>query len=308
MRAAAPSHPSGPHKHAGAHTSINGGMQSKPSERLESFAAARLRLGDVAGIVRVRERTGAAMQIRITGSKPRVERIECEPRGDVLVISDPACVGGDTFARRGAVRTRAQVFGPGVSFGTVGSHVHIADAEVVVSSSHGSHVVSAHGDVVHVDHHDGDLEIVVDVPPQTPITIEAASGRYRVDDVKGSLDVRLTGVADVRAGSVGPSQIDLGGTSRAEILAVSGRELRARIAAAGQLTVREGEVDTLIVTVADAGKAVFGGVTARADLSVTGTGKIRVNQVTESLVDRQEGLGRISVHVPPRRDPGSFWR
>jgi hypothetical protein len=44
-----------------------------------------------------------------------------------------------------------------------------------------------------------------------------------------------------------------------------------------------------------------------ASLSLMGSGDIRVNEVTESLNDRSMGSGRIRVHVPPRRDPGSFW-
>jgi len=281
-------------------------MQSERTERVETFAATRLHVSDIVGTVQVRELGGVTVAVRITGSKGRVERIRCEPCGDVLHISDPDRDRGATIIADSAGGTKTHVFGggSGVSVTTVSSDVHCAGAGVVVSTSR---VISGEGEVADIASDRRDVEIVVDAPPHSPITIDGASGRYRIGDLGGRLDVRLTGISDLSAGRVAGSYVEIGDASRADIVAVSGRELRARITGTGQLTVREGQVDELIVSVSDAGRAVFGGVAARADLSVSGMGRIRVNQVTQSLVDRQVGLGRVSVHVPPRRDPGSFW-
>jgi len=278
-------------------------MRPDESEREESFHAARLHVREIPGTVQLRAGAGAAMRVRITGSKKLVEQIACRACGDLLHISGPTRQTRVAVIDAGAGSTRAHASVSGVSVTTVSTSVHAAGADVVTSSR----VITDHGEVVRIDSDTQAVEIVVDVPVHAPITVEGAGGRYRIGDIEGRLDVRLNGIGELIAGRIATGHVDLSGASRVQIVAVDGPELRVRISGTGELTVREGHVEDLIVTVTDAGKAIFGGVATRADLSASATGSIRINQVTASLVERQEGLSRISVHGPPRRDPDSFW-
>jgi hypothetical protein len=284
-------------------------------ERNETYKAIRLQVSDIPGTVQVRVGKEAAMQVQITGPEKLVERIRREVRGDVLHISGPQLGGGGTTIvsrSRGGVQTNVFSGGgggmviQGGNFGIISTGrggLVIGGGNVVVS---GGRVVSGGGDVTYIESEE--VRIVVDVPRHTPITIdEGLVGSYEIGDTEGPLDLRMKGGGDVTAGRVAATRVAIQGSSDVEISAVNGRALHVAIQGSGDVTVREGQVDNLDLTVQGSGDAVYGGTAMSASLSLMGSGDIRVNEVTESLNDRSMGSGRIRVHVPPRRDPGSFW-
>jgi hypothetical protein len=282
-------------------------------ERNETHKAIKLHMSDIPGTVQVRVGKTAAMQVQITGPEKLVEQIRREVRGDVLHISGPQLGGDGTTVistSRGGVQTNVFSGGgrmviQGGNFGVVntGRGGVVIGGNVVIS---GGRVVSGGGDVTYIESEE--VRIVVDVPRQTPITIdEGLVGSYEIGDIEGPLDLRMKGGGDVTAGRVAATRVSIQGSSDVEISAVTGRALHVSIQGSGDVTVREGQVDNLDVSVQGSGDVVYGGTAKSASLSVMGSGDIRVNEVTESLNDRSMGSGRIRVHVHPRRDPNSFW-
>lgn len=154
----------------------------------------------------------------------------------------------------------------------------------------------------------GDLRVVVGVPSGTPVTIETGlCGWYRVGDTNGSLVLRVDGMSEVVAGRVADVDLEVQDMGKLEIAAVVGRELRATVRDGGHAVVRAGKVEVLALTAGVVGTGIFGGLAQKAHLTTTDGGCIRVNVVTEDLTEQCSVTGRINVHVPPRRDPGTFW-
>jgi hypothetical protein len=266
----------------------------------ETFPARRLQVAEIPGTVQVRGGERATMQVQIAGPKELVERIGRELHGDVLRITAPRsrAGGGMTVISRSGSRVQANVFSSQIS---VASGAVVGEENVTIA---GGRIVGGGSD----DEPDGEAAIVVDVPLRTPIAIDAGLfGNYELGDIEGPLRVRMRGGGNVTAGGMGTTRVSLQGAGDVEISGVNGSLLEVAILGAGDVTVRDGQVDHLDVTVQGSGDAVYGGSARHANLSVMGAGDIRVNQVTESLKDRFMGTGRIRVHVPPRRDPDSYW-
>lgn len=282
----------------------------------DTFMARRLQVTDIPGTVQVRMGETATMRVQITGPKNLVERIQREVIGDCLHISGPRLGGsGGTTVISNSRGGRHTVIssGPGsiavggAIFGSVRTGpggVFVSGGDVVIS---GGRVISGGEDVTVIKAQE-DVRVVVDVPAGTPITIdEGLFGSYEIGDIEGPLDLRLKGGGNVAAGRVGPTRVSIHGSSDVRVASVNGRALNVAIQGSGDVTVRDGQVDNLDVTIQGSGDVVYGGTARSANLTIHGSGDIRVNQVTDTLNKHTMGIGDIDVHVPPRRDPGSFW-
>lgn len=263
--------------------------------RGDEFDAVRLRLADIPGkaIVRTGSRSGR-MSVAITGPESLKEKIRLYVSQGTLNVVGPAGGGGGgtVFASQDGVTVVSGTVSGGMSI--VGGRVYVDGAEVPVGGG-GAPV--------------GRVEVVVEVPWATPVEIkDGVAGRYEVDDTQGALIVDLHGSGGVIAGRVGPAQVTIRGAAEVLIQSVTGQALEGRITGAGEMTVREGQVDQVKFKVTGSANAIYGGLAVHADLSVTGTGEIRVNEVTGRVRESRTGMGEISVHRRPQGDPNAFWR
>ena len=291
-------------------------MSTDDTERDDTFQASRLHVSDIPGATLIRVGTGTSMRVRVSGPAKLAERIRSEVAGGTLKVSGPPGAGGGVTvvsshggssvfqSGRGSVQTNVFSAGRNVVIGGRGAGMIVStgDGVVIVDGK----VISG-GEGVTVIGDQGSVQVVIEVPPVTPVTVEdAGGGNYELGDIAGTLDVRLSGSGRVTAGRMAATRAAIHGSGDVRVGSVT-QALRIAIHGSGDASVRAGNVDELDISIQGSGDAVFGGTARRASLSVMGSGDIRVNQVTESLTKNCMGSGDIDIHVPPRRDPGSFW-
>jgi len=137
-------------------------------------------------------------------------------------------------------------------------------------------------------------------------------GDWNVADQTGPLRVRLSGSGDVRAGSVGLADLVVSGSSDVRLRTVrnglyaviSGSgdvtadavdgPLRARIGGSGDVRVRGGAVTDMDVTVSGSGDVKLGGVAQTLTAQVSGSGDVSAARVTGAVVKHVSGSGDVT--------------
>ena len=237
------------------------------------LAATTLRVTNIPGTTRVKLASPGRrdMAIELSGPEAVLNNISWQVRGGVLHISGTDNAGGNIVVSDSGpgFRSRMTVRGGrgGVVIGGRGGMV-VSGGGTVMTSGGGQTVISTggRGGTVIVDGkvvsgpgagqdaEAGEAELTVFVPEGTPAQIaDDGSGNYELGDLRGTLDLRIEGFSQVRAGALTATRIRIGGSAEIEIASVLDA-LRADIAGSGRISVLAGEVGQLRLSVSGSGQ------------------------------------------------------
>jgi hypothetical protein len=271
------------------------------------LSASRLRVTNIPGTTRVRlaQPSATQMAIELSGPESLIKDISWEVRDGTLHVTGPAGGGGTIISS-----------GPGFQSVIRGSRggmiVSSAGGQTVISTGGRGGQVIVNGKIVSGPGaggaaEAGEAELTVYVPEGTPVQVaDDGAGNYELNDLRGTLDLKIEGHSQVRAGVMRATRISIGGSGGVEIAAVLDA-LRVNISGSGHVDVAAGEVGQLTASISGSGRVSYAGTAADADLDVSGSGRIRVDTVTGSLHRDVSGSGRIDVREQPRRSRDDFW-
>lgn len=148
------------------------------------------------------------------------------------------------------------------------------------------------------------VDVAVEVPPRTKITIEDKTPvYYRMGDLDAPLELSLDGSSVAHIEWVKTAKVSVG-NARVAIAGARARSLDGAVSKAGQLIVYRGKVENLWLT-AWSGEAVYGGSARSADL-FSDAANVLVYRVQQTL--HRRGSGVIDVRFPPEPyDSDTFW-
>lgn len=276
--------------------------------------ASALRVTNIPGTTRIRVAPPSSrdMSIELSGPEAVLKDISWEVRGGTLHITGPEGGGGGMIiSSSGSGDVFIGSRSVSVVRGGRGVSVVSSGQQTVISTGGRNRTIIVDGKVVSGPGagagEPGEAELTVRVPEGTPVQIaDDGDGTYEIIDTRGSLDLKLEGSSQVRAGLVDATRIAIGGSADVGIARVNG-SFRASISGSGQVQAGGGEVGQLRLSISGSGFIGFAGTAADADLDVSGSGRIRVDTVTGALNRDVSGSGSIDVRVQPRRSAGSFW-
>lgn len=139
------------------------------------------------------------------------------------------------------------------------------------------------------------LKAMVRVPKGTQLDLSGAFEVATVGDTQGPLQVALQGDGDLNVGSVADTVLSLQGGGDVTIKEVNGSTLTISLQGSGDVNVEGGKVNALSVTIQGSGDVSFDGHADNANLSVTGSGDIKIARVTNIPVRRTIGSGSIEI-------------
>lgn len=136
---------------------------------------------------------------------------------------------------------------------------------------------------------------VIDIGPSDSADVGMSGcGAMRVADVAGALSMAASGSGDATAGAAGEAHVRMAGSGSAHLGAVRGR---LSVALAGSGSVDAAAVDgALEVRSAGSGETdVAGGAVTTADITVAGSGDVRIAAPVQTLTVRLVGSGDVTV-------------
>jgi hypothetical protein len=158
-----------------------------------------------------------------------------------------------------------------------------------------------------------DGAIVGEIGQAQSVNLEQKRCSYwRIGDVAGPLNLSLSGLGDVRAGSSGSALLRVAGLGDVRVRStgaltstMSGMgdlvvdevngPVDAALSGMGDLRVRGGHATTLRLRLSGMGDLSFGGVADSLEASASGMGSIHVSKVTGAVHKSQSGMA--SIHV-----------
>ncbi|MEV4415427.1 DUF2807 domain-containing protein [Catellatospora sp. NPDC049609] len=270
----------------------------------KTYRATKLRLADLPGTVRVVPgRRSREMVLTLTGPQKQLDEIRHGVNGDTLVVSGPARGRGGvniTMSGRGGVTSISNMSASGmVVFGN-GVHISGANGPIVVNGN----VITPGGGTEGYQ----EITVTVEVPVHTSVAVDdSVGGTYVIGDTLGTLDLRLKAHSQVQAGQVAETRIDITGSGDVQIGSITGKAAELSITGSGDVRIAHGQVERFDAGISGSGSVAFAGTAGDANLSISGSGNMRLDTVTRHLADRVSGSGRIDVRVRPQRSSGSFW-
>jgi len=155
--------------------------------------------------------------------------------------------------------------------------------------------------------------VVGDISPAQSVNLEQKRcGYWRIGDVTGALNLSLSGLGDVRAGSSNSAVLRVAGLGDVRIR--STRDLTASMSGMGDLVIDEvngpvdaslsgmgdvrirgGHASTLRLRLSGMGDLSYAGVADSLEASASGMGSIHVSKVTGAVHKSQSGMA--SIHV-----------
>lgn len=122
------------------------------------------------------------------------------------------------------------------------------------------------------------------------------SGDVEADNVNGDFEAELKGSGDIEIGEVtGNASADLSGSGDIVIDEVTGGTLKLHTRGSGDIDVRGGDVDTLIVGSSGSSNVYFRGTAKDARLNASGSSDIMVDRVTGTVDQSDSGSADIKV-------------
>lgn len=248
---------------------INIGVPSTSDDEQTTFGpktylATTLDVQGVEADVNIEPINGTQMTVTIVGSKSAVEDISTRLQGDMLTIQSK----GD-----GGTRIRS--------------------AYVVIS---GRGAVAIGRDMVTISGGDSgsNTKITIGVPKGSAVNVAGVQGNVTIGDTDGRLQASVFGGDDIKAGKVRDATLAVQGSGNISVTVVNGN-LSMTIQGSGDIRVRGGFVESLMVNVMGSGDAKFNGEAVNANLSVMGSGDIDVTLVKNKPVKNAMGSGNIIV-------------
>ena len=117
-------------------------------------------------------------------------------------------------------------------------------------------------------------------------SIRAGASRSLVANVGGS--------SSVAAGATGNLKTSVGGAGRVDVAAVSGQG-DISIGGSGGVTVRQGRLDKLSVSIGGSGEVHYGGTTRDLNAAIAGSGSVYVAAATGSISRSIVGSGSVQI-------------
>lgn len=243
----------------------------------QSFTASAVQVRDVP-VIDIQPYDGREVVVTLSGRESMLKDINVRQRGDMVVIEGKGTAGDGTVIRLG--------HGPiSVSGSLVGG---------VISA--GNIVVAGGGSRVNITTSDRpSLKATVKVPKGTKLDLSGVFDTATVGDTEGPLQVALQGGGDLNVGSVTDTVLSLQGGGDITIKEVNGNTLTVSLQGSGDVSVEGGKVNALSVTIQGSGGVTFDGHADNANLSVMGSGDIKIARVTNTPVKRCLGSGSINV-------------
>jgi hypothetical protein len=130
-----------------------------------------------------------------------------------------------------------------------------------------------------------------------PIIHISGSGGAALEHVVGRVEAHLSGSGDLRIGHAEAASADLRDSGSGDIGVDEGdfSAVTARLSGSGSLSLGEGKIGSLTVASSGNSDVDVDATITDADLSVTGSGGIRLHQVTGQLKQSRHGSGSIEI-------------
>ncbi|WP_191558351.1 head GIN domain-containing protein [Brevundimonas aurantiaca] len=180
--------------------------------------------------------------------------------------------------------------------------VRLEDAPLIVLRTPRDVDVSAEGAVfgavgrgarsVELDSGGGGSWTVANVDGALELSV-GGSGSIRAGASR-SLEANVGGSGSVAAGATGNLKTSVGGTGRVDVAAVSGQG-DISIGGSGGVTVRQGRLDKLSVSIGGSGEVHYGGTTRDLNAAIAGSGSVYVAAATGSISRSIVGSGSVQI-------------
>jgi hypothetical protein len=136
-----------------------------------------------------------------------------------------------------------------------------------------------------------DLTVRIGVPRGSDIDVDSLVGDATIGDTQGNLRLAAASTK-ARIGRVASAKVELGGSGRVEIAAVTGA-LRLDVGGSGKIAT--GPIGSLRADIAGSGDAQFGPIAGGLDLDIAGAGDVSTPRVNGPTKISIAGSGSVKI-------------
>jgi hypothetical protein len=242
------------------------------------FTVDQVVLEGLAGSLEVRVVAGTETRLVVEGPEEAVAALAIAADGGMLRVTVPP--GGRSVT---VVERMTVVTGPGAS-----SNVVIGGSSISTSRA------SSSSAAVPLDM--GPLDMVLEAPAGTGLTLLGFTGEAEIGDLLGPLAVQAVG-GTVRVGQVTAAELAAVGGGQIEVVSVEG-DLVADVTGDGRIAVLGGSIGAARVAVTGAGVVDIEAPVQSAAVKLVGGGEVRLASVAEPPQVSRIGGGQFTVGEP----------
>lgn len=265
----------------------------------KSLSGNTLSVSDVNADVNIKPTDAKAITVSVTGLKSLIKDVIVKEKNESVIIK------GKGTSARGGSSTIIQS-GGGTVISTSGRGVS------VIGSVHGSTIISGNNIIIS----DGDwdkMTIDVELPTGTTLEFSGVNGDISIGDTRSDLRTILSGSGSVRAVSVktfdgfvsGSGDIDIERITDGASVRVTGSgdftagsvsgNVVLKISGSSNANIKSGRIKKLEVSVSGSGDVRVNTTAQKADLWVSGSGDIYVAHVIERPRKNVSGSGDVKI-------------
>jgi hypothetical protein len=237
------------------------------------FTVDQVVLDGLAGSLEVRVVAGTETRLVVEGHDEAVAALAITADGGLLTVTVPP--GGRSVT---VVERMTVVTGPGAS-----SNVVIGGSSASTSRASSSSAAVP-------------LDMVLEAPAGTGLTLLGFTGEAEIGDLLGPLAVQAVG-GTVRVGKVKAAELAAVGGGQIEVVSVDG-DLVADVTGDGRIAVLGGSIGAARIAVTGAGVVSVEAPAQSATVKLVGGGEVRLASVAEPPEVSRIGGGRVSVGEP----------
>lgn len=135
------------------------------------------------------------------------------------------------------------------------------------------------------------LQVHLNVPRGTPLTVDGLVGNARIGDTMGPLNLEVVS-SHTTVGRVGGAKLSLAGSGQIDAAEING-PLKIEVAGSGRINV--GRSDAVNADLAGAGDAHFGDIRGGLKLDIAGSGSATANSVNGPVKVDIAGSGSVKI-------------
>ena len=237
------------------------------------FTVERAVLEGLSGSLEIRVIEGHETQLHVAGPAEAVKALKVDAAAGVLTVTAPASGHSVTVVERMTVVT-----GPGAS-----SNVVIGGTSTSTSSASSSSLGLP-------------LDIVLEVPAGTGLTLLGFTGKAEIGDLAGAVVIQAVG-GTVDLGAVKGAELAAIGKGRIEVASIEG-DLVASVTGEGHIAVAGGTIGKASVDVTGVGSVSVDAPAQSANVNMVGAGDVRFVSVAEPPTVSRVGAGRFGMGPP----------
>ncbi len=228
------------------------------------FRSQVLEVSGVHAKVSIEPHAGDVIEVTISGEQDAVEAIVMnESKGCLVISGQPS--RATKYVVSGATVISGRVFDSIVN-------------NVVLTAGGGA-------DLAKVD---------IKVPQGAPVRLNRVRGKTEVGDTLGPLLVNLDGSNQIQAGKVTDTDLLLSGSGRIRIAETNGH-VNINLVGSAQVRIDRGAVSNIKVDMTGSGNVNFGGKAQDADVRMTGSGNVSLAYVENRPHKVVIGSGNLSI-------------